>query len=431
MPDTTEDLLWRIVTLEKEVARLRHVQSSAASLISSLDLDETLRTIVQTALNIVGSTQGSILLYNSARTHLRIVHAVGLSDEMIASTNIADGEGISGGVARTGEPVVVEDIEADPRFTERRSAVRRSRSFACLPLKYREQTLGVMNLSHPKEGFAFRTEHLPTLTALANQAAVAIAHAELHRSLMEKQRLEQHIEMAKAIHDSFVPPRLHASGNGYEFSGRNQTSRMVGGDFYGVVELSKGGYAFFLGDVSGKGIPAALYMARLLSDISHHIALDPAPDAVLAALNRELCKRSHRGMFVTMAYGTAETKHGEIRLALAGHPAPLLWKHDGPATTLQTAAAPPMGIRPECSFPSFRMTLEAGDLLFLYSDGVPEAAAPSGEQFGAERLLRAVEATSLHHHSHPVDSLLQQILEFSVEGALRDDVTLLATGLSR
>ncbi|MBI4251924.1 MAG: SpoIIE family protein phosphatase [Candidatus Tectomicrobia bacterium] len=427
MDDTAPQLVDRLEALESEVRQLRRVQECTAALISSLDLSETLDTILRTALDVAGARQGSVLLYEPGGAHLRIVNAVGLREETIRATRIPDGEGISGRVAKTGQAVLVEDIDADPRFSERRARASRSRSFASLPLAYRGRPLGAMNLSHPPEEAPFRAAFLPLLTSLAHQAAVAIAHAEMHRSLVEKERFEQRLDLARAIHESFIPPVLHITGAGFEFAGRSESARSVGGDFYDVVELPGGGMAFFVGDVSGKGVPAALYMARLLSDLQHAIGVDPGPAAVLAGLNEALFKRGRRGMFVTLIYGTTGAgEDGRVRLASAGHPPPIVRRADGAASPLvELHAAAPLGILTPASFEAAEVELLPGEVLLLYSDGATEAANPAGREFTAERLAEALEQAGRSADS-AVDFLVRRIGEFRDGGPARDDVTFLA-----
>ncbi len=424
MTDTSSYLENRVSSLEREVGHLRRVQECTAALISSLDFDETLNIILTTARDVVGAEQGSILLYDTERTHLTIAYAVGLTEETIRETRVPDGEGITGRVARSGEPILVEDIDADTRFEERRSDPERSRSFACLPLVYQGRTLGVMNLSHPSGILPFNQKSLPLLVALANQAAVAIAHSEMHRSLLEKERLDQQIETARSIQESFISPKIHIRNGEFHFVGRNAAARSVGGDLYDVLDVGGGQTAVFLGDVSGKGIPAALFMARLFSDVHHFIGSDPRPEAVLTALNNSLCKRRHRGMFVTMAYGLVSPKEQKARVCIAGHPSPIVRKRDGSVISLPPPKSPPLGLLQGISYASFDVNLRQGDLMLFYTDGVNEATNTSGEQFGTDRLEQSlVEAGS---GPEAIDHLFGCLNDFTRGRPARDDITLLA-----
>lgn len=419
----------RIAHLEEENAHLRQIQACTAALISSLQLDETLHAILDTALDVAKAGQGSILLYNAERTFLRIAESIGLSPETIAATRVRPGEGISGRVAASGEPILVEDIDADDRFEEKRSHERRSRSFASLPLPYREKILGVLNLSTPKEDTCFRPSLLPLLTTLGHQAAVAIANAELHSTQLEKERLDQQLEMARAIQESFVPPDFHVSGDGFGIAGRNLSASAVGGDFFGALDAGGGRQIFFLGDVSGKGIAAALYMARLISDIHHATRSETDPARILATLNGHLQKRQLRGMFVTMIIGLTMPDDGCIRLASAGHLPPLLREKGGGVRTLAPDAGPPLGIAPAYQEKNFDLEMKKGDMLLAYTDGAWEAESPAGDPFGSaglEECLGNVPGNAKGSAAEILDGIFGRLESFCGTLALRDDVTLLA-----
>jgi sigma-B regulation protein RsbU (phosphoserine phosphatase) len=425
MTDAAEDIDRYVATLERKVDQLRRIQDCTATLISSLDLNETLTIILNTGLEVGGAEHGSILIYNAERTHLTIVNAVGLYQETIQATRVAVGEGIAGRVVQSGEPILVENIDNDPRFREKRSRADRSRSFACLPLTYHERTLGVMNLSHPTGHLPFEQPSLPLLVALASQAAVAIAHSELHNAMIEKERLEQQLETAQAIQESFISPALHIREEKFEFAGRNLAAKSVGGDLYDVMPLEDGRIAFFLGDVSGKGVPAALFMARLFSDLHHLIGVNPEPETVLKNLNTLLCERRHRGMFVTMAYGLATSSEGAAQISLAGHPPPIMRRTNGSLQPLSLAASPPLGMLPGLSFNPEAVQMRAGDMMLLYSDGADEAANASGEEFGIERLKNSFQDFD-GGCRESVDFLLECLKNFTGGNPARDDVTFLA-----
>ncbi|MBT3352953.1 MAG: SpoIIE family protein phosphatase [Nitrospinaceae bacterium] len=424
MNDDKSNFEERIQFLESEVENLKRVQECTASLISSLDFDETLHIILRTARDTVGAKQGSILLYNSELTHLAIAYAVGLREETVKHTRIIPGEGIAGQVAQSGEPILVENIDEDPRYKERRTGSERSNAFACLPMNCHGKTLGVMNLSHPGEEIPFNQNSLPLLVALANQAAVAIAHSELHRSLVEKEKLEQQIETARSIQESFIAPQIYIQNEEFMFSARNVAARTVGGDLYDVVEAQEGCTAFFLGDVSGKGIPAALYMARLFSEVHHFIGLNPEPAAVLTALNNSLCKRPHRGMFVTMAYGLIIPKENRALICNAGHPSPIVKEKNGAVHILPPPKHPPLGLLADISFTSHEVQLHPGDLMLLHTDGVNEATNTSGDEFGTSRLEQAIR--QFNGENDPVDFLIDQLESFTGNHPAHDDITMLS-----
>ena len=166
-------------------------------------------------------------------------------------------------------------------------------------------------------------------------------------------------------------------------------------------------------------------VARLISDLHHAIGVDPGPVAVLAALNEALLKHGRRGMFVTMAYGVTEPGQGRLRLALAGHPPPLVRRADGWASPLELPSASPLGILSPARLQAAEVELQGGEVLILYTDGATEARGASEGDFTADRLAQALEQAG-RSADGVVDFLFRRLKEFTGEGPARDDITLLA-----
>jgi sigma-B regulation protein RsbU (phosphoserine phosphatase) len=194
----------------------------------------------------------------------------------------------------------------------------------------------------------------------------------------------------------------------------------VGGDFYDFPSQSGDWLGVAVGDVSGKGVPAALFMAKLISDLRFTAQRHGGPAAILRALNAELASEARRGMFVTLQYLLLDAASGTIRAANGGN-VPLLWHHaqTGETELVDLPGGPPLGIVPETEYQEGTLALSPGDRLVLLTDGVLEAADARGEAFGFDRLAAAVASGS------PVATVLDEVLEFSADGARRDDLTLL------
>jgi phosphoserine phosphatase RsbU/P len=198
----------------------------------------------------------------------------------------------------------------------------------------------------------------------------------------------------------------------------------IGGDFYDFPSEDDGRLAAAIGDVSGKGVPAALFMAKLISDLRSTALKYRFPAEILHAVNAELAVQARRGMFVTMQYLLLDAAKGEVRAANAGH-IPLLWYHrrTGLAEPMDLPGGPPLGILPEAAYPETVLSLEHGDSLFLLTDGVTESKDADGEAFGFPRLVQTVEAVDATQ-----GAFLQPVLDAvdAFAGGQRfDDVTLL------
>jgi sigma-B regulation protein RsbU (phosphoserine phosphatase) len=198
----------------------------------------------------------------------------------------------------------------------------------------------------------------------------------------------------------------------------------VGGDFYDFLSLNPDRLAVMIGDVSGKGVPAALFMAKLIGDFRVAGQRLGSPEAILEELNLDLSVRARRGMFVSTQYLVLNAATGETRVANGGH-VPFLWYHGqaGEVEVVDLEGGPPLGILPSATYPQTTLSLERGDSLLLLTDGVLECTNGSGEAFGFPRLVETVEAAGRRERLL-VQPILQAVEAFTAEGRRHDDLTL-------
>ncbi|HEV8241808.1 MAG TPA: GAF domain-containing SpoIIE family protein phosphatase [Thermoanaerobaculia bacterium] len=230
----------------------------------------------------------------------------------------------------------------------------------------------------------FPDEDRRALSLFANQAALALEQARLHQASLEKERLEREMELAAQIQQGILPRALPTIA-GYEVLGWTKPARHVGGDYWDVVPLPDGRFALLVADVSGKGVSAALLVSTLHSALRLLLARGESTSAMLQAVNQHLIDFSAANKFATLLLAALDAKSGEVRYVNAGHNPGVLLRESGEIERLG-ACAVPLGLLPGPVYGEKTFTLEPGDLLCLYSDGVTEAASPSEEEFGLERL---------------------------------------------
>jgi serine phosphatase RsbU (regulator of sigma subunit) len=244
----------------------------------------------------------------------------------------------------------------------------------------------------------------------------------LAMELVDKINYRDELELARELQSSLISTSLPRV-EGLELAARNEIANMVGGDIYDFVPLSDGRLAVLFGDASGHGMAAGLVMAVAHAAFRTQLDVDPAPGAVFATLNRILCRTGSRRAFFGCIY-LLVSSDGELSGSIAGHPPLLRVGRDGTIRERIGAGAYPLGIKPDLSWPIERARLEPGELLFLHSDGLPEARNPAGEEFGDAR----VEAYLAAHAGSPpammVDGLAQAVRAFCGRGAPEDDVSL-------
>ncbi len=330
-------------------------------------------------------------------------------------------------VVRRREALVSLDVGADTDLPAAESIrFLGLRSVACVPLLVDDRLVGVLQVDNVRHGRGFSEADLDLLDGLAGPIGLAIEHAELHQQALSRAVLEHDLALARRLQLSFLPGRM-PSPPGWRFAAEYTPIGAVGGDLYDCLPLRDGHLAFAIGDVSGKGIAAALLMARLTGALRRAAALTSDPAAVLEALNDEISAEADQGMFATLLFGVLTPDDGRIVLVNAGHPPPLLRRTDGGCHEIELAAGAPLGMRHPLAARPHTLTLSRNELLVMYTDGLSEAANPAGERFEVERIRELVGAGD-GDPERTLDCLLKTARSFVSTRGFDDDLTVLCLG---
>jgi sigma-B regulation protein RsbU (phosphoserine phosphatase) len=326
-------------------------------------------------------------------------------------------------VFESGIAMVSIDVDSDTNIRSQLSVVSLGlRSIMCVPLKTKNGTLGIIYVDSNRRSKNFNEADLRVLEALADHAAIAIENAQLQKSLLEKQRIEQELEFAAIIQRSFLPLTPPES-EFFRLSAQSLSAKTVGGDFYDFISIGGQRLGIAIGDVSGKGIPAALYMARLISDFRFIASSEPSPALTLEKINEQLARRSRRGMFVTMIYILLDTESGEATCANAGH-LPVLLQGARGIQNLNRNTGVPLGILPDTRYEEFTFRMAPGDRALLYTDGIIEAINMQDQRY---TLPRVMDYMTRHSDDRPLaESLFDEVRNFAGEAPQHDDMTLLS-----
>jgi sigma-B regulation protein RsbU (phosphoserine phosphatase) len=392
----------------------------------SRDIERTLERALVTIGEQLGAEAGSLWLIEEDGETLECHASVG--PETITGARLPMSQGIVGRSVRRNLCQRVLDVTTDPEFSpaiDEQSGFE-TRSLLCAPMSVKDRPLGAIELVNKRGGDGkFAPGDLHLLHALASSAALAIANARMAASLAEHERVRRELELAAEIQRSLLPPPRPAP---FPLFGVNVPARSVSGDFFDILPLPDGRIAFCLGDVSGKGINAALMMAKTASLYRCLAKTAESPGRLLGVLNEELCETSTRGMFVTMVAGTFDPRRGVACVANAGHEPPLCRSGSGEVTFIP-AEAPPLGITtelgPQGAVPGEEVEFSEGSL-YVFSDGLTEACSGDGP-VGAEGLARLIARFA----DRPLDSRVRAIVEEVSRLELRDDLTLLGVSAER
>ncbi|HEX9190004.1 MAG TPA: GAF domain-containing SpoIIE family protein phosphatase [Vicinamibacteria bacterium] len=331
---------------------------------------------------------------------------------------LRSGKGIIGHVVHTGEVVSAPDVRLDPRYVAGR---RETRSELAVPIVGEAGVIGCFNVESDRLA-AFTPADAELLEFFASAAAVSIEKALLHRQVLEKQRIEDQLEVAREVQAGLLPggpPDVP----GYDIAAIALPTGAIGGDYYDYVPLEGGRLGVVVADVSGKGIPAALIMATFRAALRTEMRRHAEVPAVAAELNRVVMESRDASRFVTTVCGVLEQGSGLFTYVNCGHNPPLLLRASGEAETLQEGG-PALGIIADQRFESGAVCVGPGDCLVLFTDGVVEPADGGDVEFGVERLAAAVRGAGQGRAEDALRSVIDATHGFSGRDEYEDDFTL-------
>ncbi len=403
-------------TLEDQLELLADVTHSFAA---SLEIEATLHNAIEKFMQYLDAEAASIFLLEEDDAELVCRACAGPVD--INGMRLPAGTGIIGKTVISRTCQIVRDVGRDPAFAGNVDADTGfvTRSILCTPLIIRQQCIGALELINKRGGdglFDDRDRHL--LGALASSAALAIHNARMAVRLVEEERMRKELQLAREIQLDLLPtPR----DDDFPVAGVNVPALEVSGDFYDYLQREDGLIYFSLADVSGKGMNAALLMAKA-SSLLHHLAKELTdPGELLARVNAEVCESVSHGMFVTIVAGFLDPSTGRVRLANAGHQPPLV-HHDNGRFEEIAATAPPLGIVPGCEFPVSTLVLRNSSLL-VFTDGVTESRDGNRGPLEVEGFMEIVRGVGSGSAARRLDAIVAGLRGPDFEQ--KDDVTLM------
>lgn len=292
--------------------------------------------------------------------------------------------------------ILSDDVANDSRFDVSDSIVNfQLRSVMSVPLLGAEQeVLGVIQVDSRKGGSRFSHNDLDVLVSVASQAATAIENARLHARALEEKKFDHEMSVAHKVQKGFLPvepPRVEH----YGFFDYYQPAKFLGGDYFDYVPLPENRLAIALGDVSGKGISAALLMAKLSAECRYSLVAEPTPVEAVARLNRVYCESRWDDRFITFILTVLDFANHRVTLVNAGHLSPLLRQPEGEVIDLaDTFGGLPLGVMSDVEFGEFTMEMEPGQVIALFSDGLPDAMNSHGDCYTLESVRKQLESIS-------------------------------------
>ncbi len=408
-----------------EVHKLEQLIEAAKSLNSTLDLNELLDMLVDFALQITDGDRGTVYIIDDTTQEMWTRVAKGLDGLSRVTIRMPIGKGIAGYVAATGDTINIPDAYLDPRFNPDydRQTGYRTASILCLPIRVKSgKIIGVFQLLNKKDG-VFTEDDARIMSAFSVHAAIALENARLYEQEREKIRIERDLLAAREVQMGLLPAQLPAVA-GYEFAATAMPAREVAGDLYDFIRLDPAHYGISIGDVSGKGLPAALLMAHIqgsVRDVAHE-----ATDAgtCVTMLNQRLVVTTAPEKFVTLVYGVLDAQEHVFRYCNAGHNPPYHVAASGAVTELP-AGGTILGIVDGMEYTQESIAFAPGDTLVLYTDGISEAMNARKELLGDDR-LREICAEQRGMSAMTVrEAILDAVMKHQGGEPAADDMTVL------
>jgi serine phosphatase RsbU (regulator of sigma subunit)/pSer/pThr/pTyr-binding forkhead associated (FHA) protein len=378
-------------------------------------LDELFELILDLSIQAVGAERGVLMTLEGEDLVARAVRGEGFR----ISSAVRDR------VVRDRASLLVRDTALDDAFKARDSIVgQQIQSVMAVPLQTNDRVIGLVNVDSRSFARPFTPDDLDLLTVLANVAAIRIEQQRLALVEVQERIISRDLEQAAVIQQRLLP--LEApTVPGFELAGHNLPCRTVGGDYFDFFPYPDGRIGLVLGDVSGKGMPAALLMTALKGGVQ--VLLTDPPDDVpllMSRLDRVVAANFPRNRFVSLFFGLLDSRTGDMAYCNAGHNPPLLIRAAGGIERLPSCGTI-LGIFPDLGYEVRRCRLEPGDVLTLFSDGVTEEQNPSGEEFGEQRLAGLVVERASAGAAQLVDDIRARVLAWAAGAPAADDITVL------
>ena len=419
------------VVAATEMRQLAALLEALRALGSGRVVDEVLAMVLDSAIDVTGAERGFIMLAGRDKT-LEFKLARMRGKLTVPGSKFETSRKIPEQVFATGRLTIVEDLlDGDGRELHNATVQLGIRQVLCAPLqlvryveradeKTADETIGVLYLDSRERGVLRSASSQSALETLSAEAAIAIENARLYREALDKAKFEQELKVAAAIQQSLLPAP-NREGAFFSTAAASLACRAVGGDFFDYVDLEHDRFGFIVGDVAGKGSPAALLAAAALGMFSAEATYQPRPAPLIARLNHGLFRRSIESRFLTTFYGILAAD-GSFTYCNAGHNAPLLVSASG--IRRLDCGGVVLGLFDEASFEEETVRLGPGDLIIAFSDGVTEAMNAQGDEFTDDRLLACARAHQGEAPGQVLAAVLEDVQAFCGGATQSDDMTL-------
>jgi sigma-B regulation protein RsbU (phosphoserine phosphatase) len=409
--------------LKNAVEELSILNDIATAVSSASSLEHIIELIVHKCIKHLKVEQATITLLD-ARQHetpfRTIIRGADTSSEILPYRLDAE---LTGWMLKNQKPLLVNDLQKDTRFQMKDGDKCPVHSVLSVPLTLKGRMVGLLNLFNKRVEGGFSDADARLVGIIAAQSAHVIENARLYAEEQALKLMQEEMKLAYKIQMDLLPKEPpHIAG--YDIAGISIPAKSVGGDYFDFIQLNDSVLAFCLGDVSGKGMPAALLMANLQATLRGQIMINPSPKECLQRTNALIYKSTDADKFATLFYGTLDAGCHELTYANAGHNYPLLLRTGQELLRLETGGIV-LGCLDDFCYAEKTVALSPGDVLLIYSDGITESIDPNEQEFGEPRLEEILQKSSTESAARLIEKIVSFVRSHAGESAQADDMTLL------
>lgn len=417
MSDTTE-----IQKLKLAVKELSVLNDIATAVSTTNDLNQVIELIVHECVNHLNVEQGAIMLLDPAETDDQFRTIV---CEIDTDTDIVPyhfGVQLSDWMIKNQIPLLINDFPNDNRFTNLSGEEFPINSILSVPLKTKGKLIGVLNVFNKisKDGFSPNDQRM--LSIIATQSAQVVENARLYDEEQSLKKIEEELNFATDIQTNLLP-KSNPQIDGFDIAGKSIPAKEVGGDYYDFISIDENKNAICLGDISGKGLPAAMLMANLQATLRGQAIFSSSSGECLTRANKLLYRSTDRQKFATLFYGILDSPKDIFHFSNAGHDPPFFIDSNKQVIRL-TKGGTVLGFMEEYQFEEDSIKLNTGDTVIIYSDGITEALNEQDEEFGEERLLAIIKDSILLKAVNIIEAVFDAVKAFVQDVPQSDDITI-------
>ena len=408
--------------LKKSIEDLWTINQLARIISTTLPVHQILDKVVSGSVKAIGAAQGSISLLDEKKTDDPFKTLIRKVDETDFTKKYRLDGDLSGWMIKNRKALLINDFSKNSTFKGKHSAVEKIHSILSVPLLCKGKLIGVLSLFNKKNNREFSKNDQRLLSIIASQSAQVIENARLYEQEKQLRQFEQELEMAQSIQNRLLPKESPKIA-GMDMAGISYAAKEVGGDYFDFIELENGRWGIALGDVSGKGIPAALLMANLQATLRNQALNHSSIVECIEKTNQFLYLNTESHKFATLFFGVLDSKTKDFNYVNAGHNFPFHLLTDGKFQQLEIGGLV-VGIGRDSVYNEGKVHLSPGEIIVIYSDGVTETEDASETQFGEPRLQEIIKKNKNLSSQKIMSEIYREVKNFQGGMDQDDDITL-------